>query len=115
MRIESILAVAGNAFKESKFRTDLEKRSCFIEASIMGVRFYASHLYLKGSLFHILKSIRTTTDSEEWSPIENYEKTILAVLKDYQEHYTDISKMKAIIKEKDERIKELEDALSTLH
>lgn len=115
MRTESIIAVAGNAFKESKFGKDLNNRSCFIEAFLSGVRFFANHLYRKGSLFEIFKSIRQTNECDEWSPIENYEMTILRVLDDYRKHYTDIQKMKMMLKEKDEKIKELEDALSTIH
>ena len=115
MRTETIIAVAGNVFKESKFGKELNNRSCFIEAFLAGVRFFANHLYMKGSLFDIFRSLRQTNDCGEWSPIENYENTILRVLDDYRRNYTDIAKMQTMIKEKDEKIKELEHALSTLH
>ena len=115
MKVKSILSAGGNAYKESRFSHDASKHSCFIEAFYEGVIFYANHLYDKGSLFAILQSLRFTTDSQEWSPVMDYEQTILRVLREYKMNYTDITNLKEIIKQKDEQIKELEHALSTLH
>ena len=139
MTDESIKHVAGNLFKESKFAKYQDKytgklwyKSCYFSAFADGVRFYANKLYNKGSIFDIVSSIRETTNTDDWSPLENFERTILTVLSDYKKNYTlnselkkkvnaetkeanrFIAKVKQELELKDRKIKELEDILMYL-
>ena len=79
---------AGIAFNESRYNHyghgDEEKREvyrrCFFKGFIAGVKMYANHLYDKGSIFDIVDSIRRTAEYEEWSPLLDFEKTVLKIL-----------------------------------
>lgn len=139
MTDENIKYVAGNSFKESKFAKYQDKytgklwyKSCYFSAFADGVKYYANKLYNKGSIFAIVSSIRETTNTDDWSPLENFEKTILTVLSEYEKNYTSnselkkkvnakieeanhfIAKVKQELELKDRKIKELEDILMSL-
>ena len=90
-----ILSQACNSFVESRYNHyghgDPKKRDvyrrCFINGFSEGVKFYANHLYNKGSIFDIVRSIRHTADYDDWSPLLDFEKTILKVLDKYKKGF----------------------------
>lgn len=81
---------AGEAFLNSRYNhghSDPEKREvykrCFFKGFIAGVKFYAGHLFNKGSIFDIVRSIRETSEWERWEPLVDFEKTVLKALDFY--------------------------------
>ena len=99
MKENAIRNYGGVAFIKSKhnhseYRNDVIRdmcRRCFVDGFVDGVKFYANHLYDKGSIFDIVDSIRRTSECDEWSPLVDFEKTILKVLdkkiRNYDENY----------------------------
>jgi len=93
MTDERIKQRAGLAFLNSPFghyehSRSIEKRDmakqCYFGGYIQGVKDYAEHLFNKGSIFDIVRSIRETAEwDDNWAPLVGWEKTVLVALKFY--------------------------------
>lgn len=92
MTDERIKQRAGLAFLNSPFShyehsRSIEKRDmakqCYFGGYIQGVKDYAGHLFNKGSIFDIVRSIRETAEWENWTPLVGWEQTVLVALKFY--------------------------------
>ena len=92
MTDERIKQRAGLAFLNSPFShyehsRSIEKRDmakqCYFGGYIQGVKDYAEHLFNKGSIFDIVRSIRETAEWENWCPLVGWEQTVLVALKFY--------------------------------
>lgn len=90
MKEDTMRSYAGEEFKQTWYGQNLKPdtwkyeayRKVFTHGFISGIKKYAMHLFDTGSIFDIAKSIRETAEWEEWSPVLDFEKTVLRMLEE---------------------------------
>ena len=81
------LAFLNSSYGHYKHSRNIEKydvaKQCYFGGYTQGVKDYAEHLFNKGSIFDIVRSIRETAEWENWAPLVSWEQTVLVALKFY--------------------------------